>query len=575
MFYSKLLLPTTREVPADAEVASHKLMFRTGMIRKVAAGVHTYLPLGLRVIRKVEGIVREEMNRAGAQEVLLPFVQPSDLWEESGRWDHYGKELLRFKDRHDRWFCLGPTHEEIITDLVRREVRSYRQLPLNLYQIHIKFRDEVRPRFGVMRAREFIMKDGYSFDAHEQGAEETYKKMYDAYSRIFSRCGLKYKPVEAVTGNIGGKFSHEFMVLAESGEDTIVSCTSCGYAASLEKAEVRRKDVKGGRSAPRGKAMSKVKTPGVKTVEEVSKFLGVSPQDIVKTIICRIGSGFVAAMVRGDHELNLSKLGAMLGSDELEMASEEEIQKATGAPMGFAGPVKLGIKVFADNSIAEMESFVTGANEEDHHLVNVSLGRDVSVEAFGDIRMAQEGDGCPKCEGALAFTRGIEVGHIFKLGTKYSQAMRAVFLDKDGKEKFMVMGCYGIGITRTVAAAIEQGHDSQGASFPLSIAPFQAIILPLEINDVETRRLSEKTHLELEQAGVEVLYDDRDERPGVKFKDADLLGIPIRITFGPKAMKEGKAEIKMRDSQEVDRVDIGMVTKRVLGILEAARKKTA
>lgn len=570
MLYSRLLLPTTREVPAEAEVISHQLMLRAGMIRKIASGIHTYLPLGLRAIRKVEGIVREEMNRAGAQEVLLPFVQPGELWKESGRWDHYGRELLRFTDRHDRWFCLGPTHEEVITDMVRREVRSYRQLPINLYQIHTKFRDEVRPRFGVMRSREFIMKDGYSFDADDEGAEESYRKMYDAYSKIFTRCGLRFRPVEAVTGNIGGKFSHEFMVPADSGEDSIVSCSSCGYSASLDKAEVRRADGRTLHSASGGKPLSKVKTPGMRSVEEVSAFLGVSPRDLVKTIICRTDKGLVAALVRGDHELNLAKLAAVLGDENVELAPEEEVMKASGSPMGFAGPVGISIPLIADHAVGRLDGFVTGANEADHHLVNVVSGRDMAVKEFGDIRMARDGDGCPRCEGGLSLSRGIEVGHIFKLGMKYSRAMNAVFLDRDGKERFMVMGCYGIGITRTVAAAIEQGHDSQGIVFPISIAPFQAVILPLDMHDEAILRASETTYKDLTAAGVDVLYDDREETPGVKFKDADLMGTPIRVTFGRKAMKDGKAEVKLRSEKDTELVPLGSVTERVRGFIAAS-----
>ncbi len=555
MRYSKMLIPTLREVPAEAEVVSHKLMLRAGMIRKLAAGVYSYLPLGLRVIRKVEQIIREEMDRAGALEVLLPGVQPAELWEESGRWEDYGKELLRFQDRHERWFCLGPTHEEVITDLVRKEVRSYRQLPLNLYQIQTKFRDEIRPRFGLMRGREFGMKDAYSFDADDQGAEKSYQVMFDTYCRIFERCGLKFRAVEAETGPIGGSFSHEFMVLAETGEDTVVSCDSCEYAANLEKAEIgRSRPSKREEEKAKPKPLELVSTPGIKTVEEVCVFLKVKPQNLVKTLIYQGDQEPIAALVRGDHEINETKLKRVVGCQRLELASEELIEQVSGAPLGFTGPVGLKVKLIADQVIGDMVNFVTGANKADTHLLNVNLGRDFQVKEFSDIRVAREGDPCPRGEGKLVLSRGIEVGHVFKLGTKYSKAFKATYLDEQGKERLMVMGCYGIGVGRTAAAAIEQHHDEKGILFPLNIAPFQVLVLPVNVKEKRLSEVAENIYQGLEERGIEVLLDDRDERPGVKFKDADLIGIPLRVTLGNRFIKEGVVELKWRWSEEIDLV---------------------
>ncbi len=571
MRYTKLLIPTLREVPAEAEVVSHKLMLRAGIIRKLAAGVYNYLPLGLRVIRKVEQIIREEMDRAGALEVLLPWVQPAELWQESGRWEEYGKELLRFQDRHERWFCLGPTHEEVITDLVRRDVRSYRQLPLNLYQIQTKFRDEIRPRFGLMRGREFGMKDAYSFDPDEHGAEDSYRVMFDTYCRIFERCGLKFRAVEAETGPIGGSFSHEFMVLAETGEDIIVSCNTCDYAANLEKSEVG-KDRTSKKEKVKPKARELVSTPGMKTVEEVCGFLKVKPPDLVKTLIYQGDSGPIAALVRGDHEINETKLKRVAGCKRLELASEEVIEQVSGAPLGFAGPVGLKVRLVADQAIRDMANFVTGANKADAHLVNVNLGRDFSVEEFSDLRVAREGDPCPRCEGKLEFSRGIEVGHVFKLGTKYSKAFKATYLDEQGEERLMIMGCYGIGVGRTAAAAIEQHHDERGIIFPPALAPFQVIVLPVNIKEKRLNDVAENIYQALKEKGVEVLLDDRDERPGVKFKDADLIGIPLRVTLGNRFIKEGVVELKWRWSEETELVGekdvVGEVMKRLNSVKE-------
>lgn len=566
MRLSQLLLPTLREEPADAEVISHKLMLRAGMIRKLAAGIYTMLPLGVRVMQKVERIIREEMNRAGAQEVVMPCLLPADLWKESGRWDQYGKELFRIKDRHDRDYCLGPTHEEVVTDLARREIRSYRQLPINLYQIQTKFRDEVRPRFGVMRGREFVMKDAYSFDADEAGAERSYERMYDAYMRIFQRCGLRFRAVEADTGLIGGRFSHEFMVLADTGEEAIVSCDACAYAANLERAEVGRGAVA---AEEEMKKLKQVETPEKKSIEEVTAFLGVPAQRLVKTIIFETEKGPVAVLVRGDHGINEAKLRRHLGVTRFAMAGDHVVASVTHAPVGFAGPMGLDLRIIADYALEGMRNMVVGANKADAHLVNVNLGRDFRVEEFADIRLAQEGDSCPRCPGRLKISRGIEVGHIFKLGTKYSEALRATYLDLEGKERPLVMGCYGIGVGRTAAAAIEQNHDENGIIFPFAIAPFHVLILPVNNKDAEIMKAAEGLYGTLSEKGAEVLLDDRDERPGVKFKDADIIGIPLRLTVGEKNLKHGKVEIKQRGSGEVTLVNIKEASERIMAMISA------
>ena len=550
MRYSEMFLPTVREIPADAETISHQLMVRAGMIRKLTSGIYSYLPLGYMVVRKVEQIVREEMNRAGAQEVCLPIVLPAELWQESGRWDHYGKELLRFKDRHDRDYCLGPTHEEVITDLVRHEIKTYRQLPKNLYQIQTKFRDEIRPRFGVMRSREFVMKDGYSFDADEAGTDITYRKMYDAYQRIFQRCGLKFRAVEADSGNIGGSFSHEFMVIAASGEDGLVFCSACDYAANLEKAEACRPEQAAADPVlflPR----EEVLTPQVKSIAEVSLFLNVPPEKLVKTLIFNADGAPIIVLVRGDEEINEIKVKNFLGCRTLELADDALINRVTGAPRGFAGAVGIRGEIIADYSVLNMTNFVMGANREDHHLLNVNMDRDVTVKTFADLRFVKESDSCPRCQKPLRLVRGIEVGHVFKLGTKYSKAMKAVYLDREGQERTMVMGCYGIGIARTVAACIEQNHDEQGIIWPLPLAPYQVIITPVNVNNEVLATAAEAMYRELAGRGVAVLLDDRDERAGVKFMDADLIGIPLRVTIGPKRLAEGQVEIRERRSGEV------------------------
>ncbi|MDW7772789.1 MAG: proline--tRNA ligase [Desulfobulbaceae bacterium] len=545
MRYSQMLLPTTKETPSEAEVVSHQLLLRGGFIRKLSSGIYTYLPLGLAAVQKVAQIVREEMNRAGAQELLMPMVQPADLWKESGRWRKYGSELLRFVDRHERESCLGPTHEEVITDLARRELQSYRQLPMNLYQIQTKFRDEIRPRFGLMRGREFIMKDAYSFDVSDEAAEESYRKMYDAYHRIFDRCGLDFRAVEADTGTIGGSFSHEFMVLAQTGEDTLAICDQCSYAANVEKAKVVLPE-----PAPPGpeqpEEIRKVETPGMKKVENVAGFLHVRPESIIKTLVYIVDGEPVAALVRGDREVQPVKLKNLLGAAEVELGDDQRIYDLTKLPIGYLGPVDLPIKMVADQEVMRMANCVCGANEKQFHLTGVQPGRDFQPAVVGDLREVSATDSCPACGGALRLTEGIEVGHIFKLGTAYSEAMNATFQDGEGRENPFVMGCYGIGVSRVVAAAIEQNHDRNGIVFPLPIAPFQAIILNLGVNSEQITAAAEKLYHDLQQRGIEVLYDDRDERPGSKFKDADLIGIPCRITVGKTFEQEGKVEMRQR-----------------------------
>jgi prolyl-tRNA synthetase len=570
--YTRYLMPTTKETPSDAEVVSHRLMLRAGLIRKVASGIYTYLPAGLRVLRKVERILREEMDRAGAQEVLMPAVVPSELWKESGRWDAYGKELLRFRDRAEREFCLGPTHEEVITDLVRREVRSYRQLPLNLYQIQDKFRDEIRPRFGLMRGREFFMKDAYSFDMDEEGAVVSYRKMFDAYGRIFRRMGLDCRAVEADSGNIGGSSSHEFMVLADSGEDAIVSCSACEYGANVEKAECAAPaDATVG--ACEAGSPRKVSTPGKRTIDEVSSFLGIDPRALIKTLLFESSAGDVAVLVSGAYEVNEVKVKNFLGADWVRLADEARVRALTGAPSGFAGPVGLAVRTVADRSVRGIVSGATGANEKDAHLVDVVPGRDFSPESYADLRMVREGDACPRCGGALRFSRGIEVGHVFRLGTKYSEVMRAVCLDADGRERAVVMGCYGIGVGRTAAAAIEQNHDDDGIVWPISIAPFEVAVIPVNVRNAAVAEAAERLAHALDARGIEVFLDDREERPGIKFKDADLTGIPVRVTLGEKNVAAGFGEIRDRKTGTTERIELSALPDAVGAMV--ARKKAA
>ncbi len=566
-----MLLHTTREVPADAEVISHQLMLRAGMIRQVAAGIYTILPLGHKVLKKVENIVREEMDRAGAQELLMPALNPAELWLESGRWNVYGKELIRLKDRRGRDFCLGPTHEELITDLVRKEVRSYRDLPLNLYQIQTKFRDEYRPRFGIMRGREFLMKDAYSFDADDESAEMSYRAMYEAYERIFSRCGLRFRAVEADSGQIGGSYSHEFMVLADSGEDEIAHCPACGYASNINKTEAGEVEYEEENNL---KTIEKVHTPGMKTVEEVCKFLGVPARELVKTMIYTVDDTPVAVLVRGDHTVNETKLLNCTGAQELSMADGAVIQKVTGGPEGFSGPVGLeGIELIADLALKGLVNFVTGANEKDHHLIGVNTGKDFQINRYEDLRMVNEGDPCPGCQTPLLIEKGIEVGHVFKLGTKYSEALKATFQDAQGKDKYIIMGCYGIGVGRTVAASIEQNYDEDGIIWPLPIAPYQVHVLPVSMKDEKVVAAAENIYSACINVGLEALIDDREERAGVKFKDADLLGIPYRVTVGAKNLAENKVELRKRSDGSVTLVEIDRATealeREIDGILKS------
>ncbi len=568
MRYRQTFIPTLREDPAEAEVISHKLLLRAGMMRQVARGVYDFLPLGLRVVRKVENIVREEMNRAGAQEILMPAICPAELWQESGRWDVYGRELLRIKDRHDRDFCFGPTHEEVVTDIVRREVRSYRDLPLNLYQIQTKFRDEVRPRFGLMRGREFIMKDAYSFHTDLEDCQREYRNMYDAYSRIFDRCGLTYRPVEADTGAIGGSLSHEFQVLADSGEDALVSCDSCDYAANVEKAELAPPPTP---ASTHGSALTQVETPDQRTIEEVSAFLGQPPERFVKTLLYVTDTDtVVAALVRGDHELSEPKLKNLLGCQWVVLADEETVHKATGAPTGFAGPIHIKAQLISDQTLRGAKGLVCGANERDLHITGLDIERDLPALQFADLRRATAGDTCPRCEqGTFTAHRGIEVGQTFYLGTKYSQAMNATYLDANGAQHPMQMGCYGIGITRTVAAAIEQNHDAAGIVWPKPLAPADLHIVPINWNDEATRNAAEDLYATLRQAGTEVLFDDRAERPGVKFKDADLLGIPLRATIGGKSLARGVIELKQRLDGEMTEVPVDRAVEAIQNALRS------
>ncbi len=548
MRFSRMHLPTLKEVPAEAEVASHRLMLRAGMIRRLAAGIYSYLPFGLLALRNVEEIVRQEMNRAGAQEVLLPAVQPAELWQESERWDFYGKELLRFKDRHQRDFCFGPTHEEVITDLIRHEVRSYRQLPLNLYQIQTKFRDEIRPRFGLMRGREFIMKDGYSFDVDDAAATISYQSMRAAYGRIFSRCGLDFRAVEADSGAIGGNFSHEFVVLADSGEDAIASCEKCDYAANIEKAQSKFVETAVPEVKSDSAAAETVATPDCQSVDEVAAFFKVSPAKIAKSMIFESDLGFCMVVVPGDREVNEFKVKAELKANWLEIPAPGRVADELGLPVGYLGPLGVDIPVLVDREVPQMGVMVCGANRAGYHLKGVCWERDFSSKEIADLVVVNAGELCPRCGAALQIDRGIEVGHIFKLGTKYSEKLNATFLDQDGKEKELVMGCYGIGVGRTVAAAIEQNHDENGIKFPYAIAPFKAALLNLDMKSEEVTAFCEKLYQEFLERGIAVLYDDRNERPGVKFKDADLLGMPVRLTLGRKGFKRGIIEVKLRDS---------------------------
>ena len=552
---SRFPLYTSKETPADAEIVSHQLMLRAGLIQKLAAGLYNWLPLGLRVLRNVERIVREEMNRAGAVEVLMPAVQPAELWQESGRWEQYGPELLRLRDRHEREFCFGPTHEEVITDLVRRQLKSYKQLPVNFYQIQTKFRDEIRPRFGVMRAREFLMKDAYSFHLDAASLEETYRLMYEAYSRIFARAGLRFRAVQADTGAIGGNVSHEFHVLADSGEDAIAACDACQYAANTELARSRA-------AAPADETPADAEekhTPGIQTVAEQAQMLGIGMDRVVKSVVVVADDQPAVLFVAGDDELNLTKALRALGANDIRLAEPEEAQAATRSPRGFIGPKGLpdGLRVIVDERAAAIPNFSSGANRADWHWVNLNWGRDVALPETADLRTVRAGEGCPDCDGRLDITRGIEVGHIFQLGEKYSRAMNATVLGESGNAAVLSMGCYGIGVSRVVAAAIEQNHDGDGIVWPEPLAPFQVALVSINMDKSEAvAEASRRLYDELIAAGVDVLWDDRDARPGVKFADMELIGVPHRIALGERGLERGVVEYRARTASENEEIPV-------------------
>jgi len=566
MKMTQLFFKTMRETPSDAEIISHQLMLRAGLIRKQAAGIYSFMPLGYRVLKKIEAIIREEMDAAGAQELIMPSLLPAESYRESGRWDAFGDEMFRLKDRNQRDFCLGPTHEEIFTETVRDYARSYRDLPLILYQIQTKYRDEIRPRFGVMRSREFVMKDAYSFDRDDDGLDVSYRAMDKAYRRIFDRLGLDYVVIDADTGTMGGSGSQEFTVKSEAGESEIVQCTECGYAASVEKAQC----VAGAKAeAVDSMQPEYVATPNARTIAEVTAFLGCRDTDLAKTILYKADGKPVAAMVRGDREVNEAKLMSYLGCSSLEMADEESVTTITGAEVGFAGPVGLPVRIIADLEIEGSPRLIVGANRTGFHLKHVAPGRDFNAE-YADIRIITGTDPCPRCGAALEFGRGIEAGHIFKLGTKYSESMGCIYLDETGTGHPMVMGCYGIGVNRTMAAIIEQHHDENGIIWPMSVAPYQAVIVPVNVLDEKQAEIADNIYSELQSRGVEVLLDDRSERAGVKFKDADLIGIPIRVNVGRKAA-EGLVEFKLRHEDKARELPVDMAADVVLEAIKTAR----
>ena len=570
MLATKLYAPTLREVPSDADVVSQQLMLRAGFMRKTANGLYSFLPLGWRSIKKIEAIVREEMDRASAQEIMMPILQPAEIWKESGRWNAYGAEMMRINDRHDNEFCLGPTHEEMITTLVKNEINSYRQLPVNLYQIQSKFRDERRPRYGLMRSREFIMKDAYSFDVDEAGLEESYKSMYDAYTRIFNRCGLTFRPVEADSGAIGGSGTHEFMAIAEAGEADIVYCTKCDYAANIEigKPGIMKQEEEA------LKELSVVDTPNASTIEAVADMLNLPLHKTIKAVVFSIDGKVVLAIVRGDHEVNeVAVQHAVLGSVEPEMATPEELEKV-GLTAGFISPVGLQqteeFAIVVDESVMETYNVCGGANKKDAHYVNINPKRDFNVDDIivAPIRLITKDDVCPKCGGSLEHAKGIEVGQVFKLGTKYSEALQATFLDQNGRPNPMIMGCYGIGVSRTLAAAIEQYHDENGIIWPRSIAPFEAVIVPINAKDEALMSTSQTIYTALQEAGVDVLLDDRKDRAGVKFKDADLIGYPLRITVSKNTLENNEVEIQIRKTGEAFPCAIDSVATKVTELLQ-------
>jgi len=559
MRFSQTFIPTLREVPSEAETISHQLMLRAGLIRKLAAGIYEWLPAGLRVLRNVEKIVREEMDKVGGQEVWLPQLQPKELWVETGRWGVYGKELLRLKDRKDSEFCLAPTAEEVITDMVRREVRSYRALPLMFYQFGVKYRDEIRPRFGIMRAREFLMKDAYSFHADEADVNRYYQDVFEAYKRIFERCGLRFRPVEAESGAIGGSFSHEFMVLAESGEEGIVSC-ACGYAANVERAELPPPSQA---LAPAPHALpEEVLTPGATSVEDVAKIVKRPADQFIKALILLADDEPVVVLVRGDHELNEAKLARLLRVERVVKANEATYTQVSGSPVGFAGPVGMKAKIYADFAVKMISDGVAGGNKKDIHLIHVAAGRDFEPSQYGDLRKAASGDPCPKCGKPMEYHRGIEVGHTFKLGTKYSKSLKATFLDVKGIAQPFVMGCYGIGVSRVVAACIEQCHDANGIVWPAALSPWDLTIIPLNVSKEEIRKAGEALYAEALKLGIKVLLDDRDESAGVKLKDADLIGIPLRIVVGERKLAEKKVEFRRRSAKETEDLSLDNVLPR-------------
>ncbi|MFH0764509.1 MAG: proline--tRNA ligase [Candidatus Omnitrophota bacterium] len=566
MRWTRALIPTLKEDPAEAEIISHKLMIRAGLIRKLTAGAYSYLPLGWRVLNKVENIIREEMDNKGAQEVLMPALQPSELWRESGRYGDLGEDMIKFVDRHGKETIMGPTHEEIITDIVRNNVKSYKELPLILYQIQAKFRDEIRPRSGVLRSREFIMKDAYSFDRDTAGLDESYKKMYAAYCNIFTRCGLSFLAVEADTGVMGGDVSHEFMVLSESGEDTLAHCAKCGYAASIDKAECV---LPLGETNESPQPLKELDTPGVSTIEKVSAMLKIPHNKMVKTLIYDVDGKPLAVLIRGDRDINEAKLKKALNVGHIKLADEAMITKATGAPVGFAGPVGLkGIDMLVDLSLKGLKNLIAGANKKDKHLANVNFERDFKAERFADVSNIISGDKCPKCGAPVKLEQAIEVGHVFKLGTKYSKAMSANFLDEDGKQKPCIMGCYGIGVNRIAAALIEQSHDKDGIIWHPSIAPYTVAILPLNTSHTASMEAAEKIYNELTSAGIECILDDRPERAGVKFKDSDLIGFPIQVIIGEKKIANGEVEIKDRKTKEVKMVKVSEAASTAKSLLK-------
>jgi prolyl-tRNA synthetase len=574
MRWSHYFLPTLREDPKDSDAVSYKLMVRAGLIRRLGSGAYSYLPLGLRVLQKAAAIVREEMNRAGAQELLLPALQPVELWKATGRYELLGEVLIRFKDRTGKEMALGPTHEEVVTDLIK-EIHSHRQLPLTVYQIQTKFRDEPRPRSGVIRSKEFLMKDAYSFDADPEGLSRSYQAMYEAYRRIFERCGLKVLPCEADTGIMGGDASHEFMAPSESGEDQVVRCAACGYAANLDAAKCQPSAVSHQPSAEPPKPMEMVKTPGKHTVKAVSEFLKVSPAKLIKTLLYDVGPStkteHVAVLVRGDHDVNEGKLSRAVGSTQLKLSGPQTIERLTGAPVGFAGPVKLdGIRLLADHAVMALVNGVAGANQAETHLVNVNPGRDFQPSSTADLRLITEADGCPACGKPVEFVRTIEIGHVFKLGTKYSQALGAMFQDAGGNLKPMIMGCYGIGVNRIVAVAVEQRHDAQGIIWPIALAPFDVLVTVMEANNPALAKAGEEIYEELRGAGLEVLLDDREQSPGSKLKDADLIGIPVRAVIGKVWQAGQQVELSLRATKEKTQAGRASVVEAVHKLLDKA-----